>query len=48
MQVGDEVILYGGGHDYLSVSEIAQKIGTISYEVLCAIGPRVSRVYLNT
>ena len=47
VQVGDEVILYGGGHNYLSVSVIAEKIGTISYEVLCAIGPRVPRVYLN-
>ena len=48
VRVGDEVILYGGGHDYLSVSMIAEKIGTISYEVLCAIGPRVPRVYINT
>lgn len=45
--LGDEVVLYGGGVDYLNVSEIAAAIGTIPYEVLCAIGPRVPRVYLN-
>lgn len=47
VEVGDEVILYGGGYDYLSVSEIAEKIGTISYEVLCNIGNRVKRVYIK-
>ena len=46
-QVGDEVTLYGGGYDYLSVSAIADKIGTISYEVFCNLGPRVPRVYRN-
>lgn len=45
--VGDEVILYGGGYDYLSVANVANKIGTISYEVLCNISQRVPRVYLN-
>lgn len=45
--LGDEVILYGGGYDYLSVSRIAQMIGTISYELLCDISQRVPRVYLN-
>jgi alanine racemase len=43
--VDDEVILYGGGFDYLSLSAIAEKIGTISYELLCAISPRVRREY---
>ncbi|MHB9036027.1 MAG: alanine racemase [Armatimonadota bacterium] len=47
VECGDEVILYGGGYDYLSVSRIAEKIGTISYEVLCNIGQRVPRVYVS-
>ncbi len=47
VDVGDEVVLYGGGFDYLSVSHIAQMIGTISYEVFCNISRRVPRVYLN-
>ncbi|MCE5323920.1 alanine racemase [bacterium] len=45
--VGDEVVLYGGGYDYLSVARIADSIGTISYELLCDISPRVPRLYLN-
>ncbi len=47
VDVGDEVILYGGGYDYLSVSAIASRIGTISYELLCNIGSRVARIYLD-
>jgi len=47
VSIGDEVVLYGGGYDFLSVSEIANKIGTISYEVLCNIGKRVPRIYMN-
>ncbi len=47
VSVGDEVVLYGGGYDYLSVTAIAEKIGTISYEVLCNIGQRVPRIYVN-
>jgi len=46
-QVGDEVVLYGGGFDYLGVGNIAARIGTIPYEVLCAISKRVPRIYQN-
>lgn len=48
VQLGDEVTLYGGGYDYLSVSRVAEKIGTISYEVFCNLSGRVPRVYLNS
>lgn len=42
--VGDEVVLLGRqGSEYLSADEIAQRLGTINYEVLCAVLPRVSR-----
>ncbi len=44
VQPGDEVILFGKG---LSVDEIAEKIGTINYEVVCAVGKRVPRVYVQ-
>lgn len=47
VSTGDEVVLYGGGYEYLGVDAIASKIGTIPYEVLCAIGNRVARVYIN-
>jgi alanine racemase len=46
VRLGDEVILYGGGYDFLSVTKIAEKIGTISYELLCNIGKRVPRIYV--
>jgi alanine racemase len=47
VRAGDEVILYGGGYDFLSVSRIAEMIGTIPHEVLCNLGRRVPRVYVN-
>ncbi|TDA66957.1 MAG: alanine racemase [Clostridia bacterium] len=44
--VGQEVILWGPGEKgCLPVEEVADKVSTISYELLCAVGPRVPRVY---
>jgi alanine racemase len=43
---GDEVVLIGRqGSERITADEIARKIGSISYEVLCLIGKRVPRVY---
>jgi alanine racemase len=42
--VGDEVVLLGDG---ITAEEIAAKLGTISYEVLCNVSARVPRVYLS-
>ncbi len=39
---GDEVLLFGKG---LAIESMAEKIETISYEVLTSISPRVKRVY---
>ncbi|MDP1621056.1 MAG: bifunctional UDP-N-acetylmuramoyl-tripeptide:D-alanyl-D-alanine ligase/alanine racemase [Bacteroidales bacterium] len=39
---GDEVVIFG---DLYPVTEIAQKIGTIPYEVLTGISRRVKRIY---
>ncbi len=48
VQTGDEVVLLGKqGAEEISASELASWMDTISYEVLCAIGERVPRVYLN-
>ncbi|MBI5166383.1 MAG: alanine racemase [candidate division NC10 bacterium] len=45
---GDEAVLYGRqGETEISVEEVAAKIGTISYEVVCAISQRVPRVYVG-
>ena len=46
--VGDEVVLLGRqGKEYISANEIAQKAKTISYEILCALGKRAPRVFLQ-
>ncbi len=39
---GDEVLIFGKG---ISIETMAEKIGTIPYEVLTSISPRVKRVY---
>ena len=39
---GDRVIIF---NEELTVSEIADKLGTIPYEILTSISPRVKRVY---
>lgn len=38
---GDEVLLFGGD---LSVEELAETIGTINYELVCAVSSRVKRI----
>jgi alanine racemase len=46
VQVGDQVTLIGEqGQDAIWADDIADWTGTIPYEVLCAIGPRVPRLY---
>lgn len=46
--VGDEIILFGRrGDNEITVEELADSIGTISYEMLCVIGKRIPRVYLK-
>jgi alanine racemase len=48
IQAGDPVVLLGddGGHR-VDAASIAASIGTISYEVLCAVSGRVPRVAVN-
>jgi alanine racemase len=46
---GDEVILLGNmGDNKITAWEIAEKMGTIPYEVLCMINARVPRLYIRT
>jgi len=43
---GDEVVVYGcQGNEEISIDEVAALLGTISYELLCNISPRVPRFY---
>jgi alanine racemase len=45
---GDEVLLFGeSGKDRIPVEELAEKAGTISYEIFTGIAPRVKRIYIN-
>lgn len=49
VSVGDPVVLIGSqGAETISAQEIADCLGTIPYEVLCAINPRVRREYSTT
>jgi alanine racemase len=44
--IGDDVVLLGRqGSEQITAQDIAEWTGTISYEVLCSIGPRIPRQY---
>ena len=46
--VGDEVILCGKqGQEEITLTELAEKSGTINYELACGISPRVPRLYID-
>jgi alanine racemase len=45
---GDEVVLLGSqGDEYIDAWEWAHRLGTIAYEVVCGVGPRVHRTYVG-
>ncbi|HXR71173.1 alanine racemase [Actinocrinis sp.] len=47
--VGDEVVLFGpGDRGEPTAQDWAEQTGTIAYEIVTRIGPRVPRVYFNT
>lgn len=46
--VGDEVVIFGKqGEEEISIEEVASAVGTINYEVVCVIGKRIPRFYLQ-
>jgi alanine racemase len=48
VDVGDEVILIGQSeHCSVTALQIAQELNTVPYEVLCSIGKRVPRLYVE-
>lgn len=48
VKVGDTVTLFGtDGSETISVEELAELAGTISYEIVCALSGRVDRRYVN-
>ncbi len=47
IKMGDEVVLIGKqGEQEITINEVAQRLNTISYEVMCGIGKRVPRIYI--
>ncbi len=48
IESGDEVVLYSSNKESgITINDIANKIGTINYEIICMLGKRVPRVYLE-
>lgn len=48
VEVGNEAVLFGYGEEgYPHVDEVARKIGTINYEIVCMVSRRVPRVYIT-
>ena len=48
VEVGDEVTLIGSSeHCRITAQEVATEIATVPYEVLCSIGKRVPRIYVD-
>jgi alanine racemase len=48
VHIGDEVVLIGSqGSDVITANEWANKLGTIGYEIVCAISARMPRNYIN-
>lgn len=45
INVGDQAVIFGGGG--MSAAELARRVGTIHYEVVCAPGGRVVREYVD-
>ena len=46
VETGDEVVIIGAqGDERIDVREIAARIGTIPYEMLCRVGSRIERLY---
>ena len=47
VELGDEVVLIGRqGEEEIFAAEVAERAGTIAWEVFTGIGSRVRRVYL--
>ncbi|WP_338130635.1 alanine racemase C-terminal domain-containing protein [Cohnella ginsengisoli] len=49
VKTGDEVAFFGrSGDERISLHEVASRMGSISYEVVCLIGKRVPRFYTSS
>ncbi|MGF7058085.1 alanine racemase [Brassicibacter mesophilus] len=49
VKIDDEVIIFGDGRNNSPhIDEVAQKLGTINYEIVCMVSRRVPRVYIKS
>lgn len=49
VKIGDDVVLFGSQlNEQITVTELARLAGTINYELLCDINPRVPRIYIDS
>ena len=48
VRLGDEVVLMGSqGGLTIPADEIGEKTGTINYEIVCAFGQRLPKIYVK-
>lgn len=48
VQMGDQVVVFGRQQgEYIPVEEVAKKLNTISYELLCMLKGRIPRIYIE-
>jgi alanine racemase len=47
VSVGDDAVWFGTAGDGINADDVAGRLGTVSYEVLCAVSARVPRTLIN-
>jgi alanine racemase len=48
VKIGDEVVIIGRqGTECISVEEIAERLNTINYEIICMLSERIPRIYFD-
>ncbi len=48
INIGDEVTLFGeSGGVSIPIEDVADKMGTINYEIACIVGKRIPRIYIK-
>jgi alanine racemase len=45
VNLGDEVVIWD--NENITLDELAEKCSTINYEILCTIGARVPRIFID-
>ena len=45
VEVGDEVAIWD--NENITLEQLAEKCGTINYELLCTVGARIPRLFID-